>query len=104
MRSKLQGREREGARSSVRPRGHWILCQRVHDHWSGYRCGWPNEQWCQALLDPREPTFIRLFCTCVIVEDADCRHGVVRSIDYVIGYEARDIADDRDCLFLDPVC
>src|SRR5215211_5403775 len=30
------------------------LCQRVHDHRSGHRGGWPGEQGCKILLDPRE--------------------------------------------------
>jgi hypothetical protein len=37
----------------------------------------------------------------LIFEDADRRHRVIWCIDHVVGFEARDITDDRDRLLLD---
>jgi len=62
-----------------------LLCQTMHDHGAGYRCGRSGEQGRQVLLDPREAASVRLLGTRIIVEDADRRHGVVWCIDYVVG-------------------
>jgi hypothetical protein len=77
------------------------LNQCVHDYRPGDRCGWSGEQGRQALLDPCECTSVGLFSTPMIFEDADRRHRVIWCIDHVVGFEARDITDDRDRLLLD---
>jgi hypothetical protein len=77
------------------------LNQCVHDYGPGDGCGWSGEQGRQALLDPCECTSVGLFSTPMIFEDADRRHRVIWCIDHVVGFEARDITDDRDRLLLD---
>src|SRR3954453_13425488 len=74
----------------------------MNDDRTGCCCGWTDEQGRKILLDPRERTFVRLLCSCVIVEYADGRHSVVRCIDHIIGYETLDITDDRNGTLLDP--
>jgi hypothetical protein len=34
------------------------LSQRMHNHRSGNRCGWPREQGCQISFDPCEPALV----------------------------------------------
>src|SRR5216684_1726541 len=74
----------------------------MHDHRAGHRGGWSNQQRPEILVDPGERTPVGLFRACEIVEDADRRHGVVGRIDYIIGHEAFDIADNRNGALLDP--
>src|SRR5665213_1681415 len=78
--------------------------QRMNDHRPGYCCRWPDKQWRQILLDPRDAAPVRLLRSRVIVEDADGRNGVVRRIDHVVGHKAFDVADDWNGTFLDPAC
>src|SRR5258708_15236055 len=81
-----------------------LLCQRMHDHRSGDRRGWPDEQSREVLFDPREPATVRLLRSRMAVEDADRRHRVVRRIDHIIGHQTLDITDYRNGALLDPAC
>src|ERR1700674_2651568 len=78
------------------------LCQGVHDHRTGHRCGWPSEQGHNILLDPCERASVRLLGSRVIVEDADRCDRIVRCIDHIVGYEAWDITDDWNGALFDP--
>src|SRR5262249_24583356 len=78
------------------------LCQSVHDHRPGHRCGWPRYQGRQPLLEPREHAPVCLLGSRIIVEDADRCYGVIGRVDYIVGLEAFDITDDRNGALLDP--
>src|SRR5450432_2894680 len=74
----------------------------MHDHRASHCRDWPGEQRSKVLLDPRERASVRLLGCLDVVEDADCRDGVIWRIDDIVSLEALHIADDRDHTILDP--
>jgi hypothetical protein len=75
---------------------------RMHDHRSRRRRGFPYDIGRKVLFDPGERAPVRFLSLGDGVEDADRRYRVIRRVDHVVAHEAGNAGDDRDRA-LDPL-